>query len=85
MVLETIPKREVPIRGPHGAYLGNLEYVAQSNESEHCVESDARYKFVDDLTALDTISLLLVGMTLHNLKASTSTSTQVMKLFRPKI
>ena len=49
--------------------MGNLEYLAQTNESANCVESDARYKFVDDLTTLEKINLLLVGMASHNLKA----------------
>ena len=61
-------KRHVPGGGPQGAYLGNLEYLAQSNESANCVERDARYKFVDDLSTLEKINLLLVGMASHNLK-----------------
>ena len=27
--------------GPQGAYMGNLEYLVQSNESANCVERDA--------------------------------------------
>ena len=60
--------QEVPGGGPQGAYLGNLEYIAQSNNSADCVETNSRYKFVDDLTALEKINLLLIGMASHNLK-----------------
>ena len=45
-------KRYVPGGGTQGAYLGNLEYLAQSYESANCVEKDARYTFVDDLSTL---------------------------------
>ena len=61
-------KSSVPGGGPQGACLGNLEYLAQSNGNANCVEKDARFKFVDDLSALEKINLLLVGMASHNLK-----------------
>ena len=32
------------------------------------METNSRYKFVDDLTALEKINLLLIGMASHNLK-----------------
>jgi hypothetical protein len=48
--------------------LGNLEYLAQSNNSANCVKKDSRFKFVDDLTALEKIDLLLVAMASHNTK-----------------
>ena len=60
--------KNVPGGGPQGAYLGNLEYKAQSNKSANCVEKDSRFKFVDDLTTLEKINLLLVGMASHNTK-----------------
>ena len=60
--------RHVPGGGPQGAYLGNLEYKAQSNKSANCVEKNSRYKFVDDLTTLEAINLLLVGLASHNPK-----------------
>ena len=61
-------EKNVPGGGPQGAYLGNLEYLAQSKNSANCVKKDSRFKFVDDLTALEKINLLLVGMASHNMK-----------------
>ena len=55
--------------GPQGGTLGLLEYLSQSNHSADCVEEQDRYKFVDDLTVLEIVNLLLVGMTSFNLKA----------------
>ena len=48
--------QEVPGGGPQGAYIGNLEDVAQSNNSADCVEKDKSFKFVDYLTTLEKIS-----------------------------
>ena len=62
-------RRKIPGGGPQGAYLGNLEYLAQSNENANIVEKDSRYMFVDDLSALEKINLLLIGMASHNNKS----------------
>ena len=47
---------------PQGAYLGNLEYGAQSNNNTQFIDEKSKFKFVDDLTTLEAINLLLVGM-----------------------
>ena len=58
-------EKEVPGGGPQGAYLGNLEYGAQSNNNTQFIEEKSKFKFVDDLTTLEAINLLLVGMASH--------------------
>ena len=35
--------QEVPGGGPQGAYIGNLEYLGQSNKSANCVEKESRF------------------------------------------
>ena len=52
--------------GPQGSIFGILEYLAQSNNNSDCVECSERFKFVDDLTILEKINLLLIGMASHN-------------------
>ena len=52
--------------GPRGSIIKNLEYLAQSIDNADCVKCDERYKFVDDLTGLVTLNLLLIGMASHN-------------------
>ena len=54
--------------GPQGATLGLLEYLSQSNHSADCVEVVDRFKFVDDLTILEVVNLLTVGITSFNIK-----------------
>ena len=53
--------------GPHGATLGLLEYLSQSNNSADMVNEADRYKFVDDLTVLDIVNLLTVGIKSYNI------------------
>ena len=54
--------------GPQRATLGLLEYLSQSNHSADCVDVMDRFKFVDDLTILEVVNLLTVGITSFNLK-----------------
>ena len=56
--------------GPQGATFGIWEYLAQSNNSADCVEPENRYKFVDDLTILEKINLLITGLSSFNCKNS---------------
>ena len=50
-------------RGPQGTTFGNLEYSAQSNENANMVDIEDRFKFVDDLTTLETVILLCTQIT----------------------
>ena len=54
--------------GPQGATLGLLEYLSQSNKSADCVDVKDRFKFVDDLTILEIVNLLTIGITSMNMK-----------------
>jgi hypothetical protein len=54
--------------GPQGATIGLLEYLSQSNSSADCVDLEDRFKFVDDLSILEIVNLLTVGITSYNLK-----------------
>ena len=54
--------------GPQGATLGILEYLSQSNNSADLVQDLDRFKFVNDLSVLEIVDLLTVGITSYNLK-----------------
>ena len=51
-----------------GATLGNWEYLSQTNGNADCVPEDYRYKFIDDLSTLEVINLLTVGLSSFNFK-----------------
>ena len=60
--------RQINGGGPQGATLGILEFLSQTNNSADCVGSSERFKFVDDLTILEIVNLLTIGMTSFNIK-----------------
>ena len=50
------------------ASLGNWEYLSQTNNNADCIPEEDRFKFVDDLSALEVINLLTVGMSSFYMK-----------------
>ena len=80
-------KRSAPRRihggGPQGATLGILEYLSQSNNSADCVGVIDRFKFVDDLSILEVINLLTVGISSFNLKSQVPTDIPLHNQFIP--
>ena len=69
--------------GPQGATLGLLEYMSQSNNSADCVGLEDRFKFVDDLSILEIVNLLTVGITSFNLKTSVPSDVPTHNQFIP--
>ena len=53
---------------PSGATLGILEYLSQSNNCADFVNPSDRFKFIDDLTILEIINLLTIGISSYNIK-----------------
>ena len=67
---ETSSVRNLNGGGPQGATFGIWEYLAQSNTSASCVNPEYRFKFVDDLTVLEKVNLLIAGLSSFNCKSS---------------
>ena len=61
--------RKLPGGGAMGASLGNWEFLSQTNDNADCVPEDDRFKFVDDLTTLEVINLLTVGLSSFYMKS----------------
>ena len=60
--------RKIKGGGPQGATLGILEYLSQSNKCANFVSEQDKFRFVDDLSVLEIVNLLTVGLTCYNLK-----------------
>ena len=60
--------RDLPGGGPQGSTTGLLEYKSQTNNNCDFVPTDKRYKWVDDLSILEMINLLSVGLASYNFK-----------------
>ena len=66
----TSSERKLNGGGPQGATFGIWEYLTQSNDNADCVDENYRYKFVDDLTLLEKINLLVIGLASFNCRSS---------------
>ena len=60
--------RKLPGGGAMGASLGNWEYLSQTNNNADFIPEEDRFKFVDDLSTLEVINLLTVGLSSFNMK-----------------
>ena len=60
--------RELNGGGPQGSTFGIWEYLSQSNDNADCIDKSERFKFVDDLTFLEVIFFLNVGLATYNLR-----------------
>ena len=69
--------------GPQGATFGLLEYLAQSNNNADCVSESDRFKFLDDLSVLEIINLLTVGITSFNLKCQVASDIPTHNQYIP--
>ena len=56
--------------GPQGSTKGVLSYMSQSNNNSDCVPLHERYKYFDDLTVLEFVNLLNIGLCSQNVKLS---------------
>ena len=52
--------------GPKGALWGILEYLAQSNNNTDYISPNRKFKFIDDLSILEIINLLSIGISSYN-------------------
>ena len=60
--------RQMPGSGAMGSNLGNWEFDSQTNHNADCVPEEDRFKFVDDLTCLEVVNLINIGLASHNFR-----------------
>ena len=60
--------RKLPGSGAQGASLGNWEFLSQTNHNADSVPQEHRFKYIDDLTILEIINLLNIGIASFNIK-----------------
>ena len=65
---EMSSERELIGAGPQGSTFGLWEYLSQSNDNAHCLDEKDRFKFFDDLTFIEIIYLLNVGLSTYNVR-----------------
>ena len=60
--------RKLKVVGPQGALWGILEYLSQSNNNTDYISPNRKFKFIDDLSILEIINLLSIGLSSYNFK-----------------
>ena len=65
--------RKIKGGGPQGVTIGILEYLSQSNNSADCVNEEDRFKFIDDLSILEIVKLITIGLSSFNVRGQVPT------------
>ena len=60
-----------------------LEYDAQSNDNTDFLSSDDKYKFVDDLSILELINLITMGLSSYNFRQHVASDIGINQLYLP--
>ena len=68
MAWEIIPTQKATWRRSNGSIPCNWKFLSQTNDNADCVPEDDRFKFVDDLTTLEVINLLTIGLSSFYMK-----------------
>ena len=75
--------RTLPGGGPQGATIGIWEYISQSTGNVDFLDPDLQYKFIDDLSVLEVINLISVGLTDYNFRFHVASDIGVDQFFLP--
>ena len=59
-------KHPLPGGGPQGGTLGTEEYLSQNNDNVDFLNQDEKFKFIDDLSILEILNLLSIGLACYN-------------------
>ena len=70
--------------GPQGALWGILEYLAQSNSNTPSIKPELKFKFIDDLSFLEIINLLSIGIASYNFQQHVPSDVPTSGLIIPK-
>ena len=73
----------LPGGGAQGGELGQLEYMAQSNNNTDFLDEKSKYKFIDDLSILEVINLVMCGLVNYNFKAHVASDVASHGKFLP--
>ena len=81
----TSSTRDLPGGGPQGCTFGLLEYKSNSNNNVDHVPLHMRFKFVDDLSVLEKLSLILIGLSSYNFRNHVASDIGTHQKYLPNI
>ena len=76
---------EYPLNGggPQGGLLGILEYLSQTNKNTEFLSNEDKFKFIDDLSFLEIINLLIQGLKAYNVKSHVPSDININNQYLP--
>ena len=69
--------------GPQGDLMGILEYLSQTNHNTDFITPEDKFKFIDDLSFIEIINLICIGLSNYDLKAHVASDVSIEKQFLP--
>ena len=74
-------KRSLPGGGPQGCSMGIIEYLSLSSSSAQFVDPSERYKWVDDLSILEIVNLVNIGLASYNFRDHVASDIGIDQLY----
>jgi exonuclease III len=78
---ERSSERDLNGGGPQGGIFGIWGYLSNSNDNAETINPEDKFKFVDDLTYLETINLLSIGLSSYNVKHHVPSDVPTSNIF----
>ena len=69
--------------GPQGGTLGIEEYLSQSNDNTNFLKEDEKFKYIDDLSMLEIVNLISIGIASFNFRATVASDIGIDKKYLP--
>ena len=69
--------------GPQGGTLGIEEYLSQSNDNTDFLSNDEKFKFIDDLSLVEIVNLISIGIATYNFKAHVASDIGIGNSYLP--
>ena len=79
----TSTTRDLPGGGPQGCTLGLIEYKSSSNKNAEHIPPNRKFKFVDDLSFMEKLNLILIGLTSYNFKRHVASDVGIDQNYLP--
>ena len=76
--------RDLPGGSPQGSTFGLLQYDVNSDSNARHIPQNLKFKFVDDLSTLELINLLMIGLSSYNIINHVASDISVGQKFIPK-
>ena len=70
--------------GPQGGTLGIEEYLCQSNDNTDFLDEDEKFKYIDDLSMLEVVNLVSIGIANYNFKAHVAADIGIGNKYLPQ-